>query len=825
MKTDFESDDFLEILTPDAEPDQITTLLPNTDGSMEVVFEDAPVENDPKIANTNSLDHSANLADFLDAEALAHIEAICQQRYNDDRMSMDEQFQIINRGLEHLGLTLEELDDPFPGASPVTHPLILEAALKTQAKIMGEVFSGKGIVDTYQMSDEPDAVDQANRVKNFMDYQYLQQMDEFIPETERMAFRFGLTGNAYRKYFYDPIEDRPTTRYVTEDKFIINSGMSTLKKADFYTELYPLDRHDLEQLIEMGEFKQFDFGGENTSSDNVIGNLTPSDVDQQIIFETGEQMGFQSSFNAGPDRFSIREHHCYLKLPAPYNDGVTRALPYIVTIEDSTNCILSIRRNWKESDPKKLKRVWYSHYKLIPGLGFHGLGYIHILGNFQFALTAIMRSLIDSGQFSNMQGGFRAKGIRFSKDANIPLGFGEYREIDTQGKPIQDVLLSLQYKEPSQVLERMTAWLDGRASQFADSTESVIADSTNYGPVGTTVALLEASTKFISGILKRFYNSLASEFKILHDLNYDVLEETQDYYLKGTKFNVTREDFSGQVDVIPAADPNLSSSAHRIALAQTKLQAAQQSPQIHDLRAAYTEFYGQIGMEKDEIDRLMPPPESAQPLDPLGDIQAAANGKPIKAFPGQDHMAHIEMKQTFLQDPMGGANQMASAIVPILQANIQEHLLLQYVERMQGAAQSMGIDPETLSQAGMEMAQAEAAKRVAVINSEDNLDALIASNDPAVILAQAEQLNAQTKAEDVKNKLILGMGKIQNDAQKLELQRLEIAQEGVQHATSIKADLTKNDKQLGAKMVMEALKPKPPKQQAPNGSKPPAKKP
>lgn len=780
----------------------------------DVILEFGEIE-DNDIALAGSEEFTANLASYLQEEDLNTISLFVSNRYTSDKESNIDFFENLSTGLDSLGLTIEEVTEPFPGATPVSHPLILEAALKTQAKIMGEIFNGKGIVDTYVISDKDDTVlDRANRVKNYMDYQYLYQMDEFIQDTESMTLRFALTGNAYRKYFFDPIRNRPSSKYIHEDKFIINSESRTLERADFYTELYTVDRHELEHLIELGEYRDV-LSEEETFGVKMDGNATPTELDKDIIVYTGDPMGFPNNTIA-KDKFQLREHHCYLKLPEPFNENVKRALPYIVTVEDSTQKILSIRRNWKENDPLRLKRVWYSHYKLIPGLGFHGLGYLHILGNFQFALTQLLRSIIDSGQFSNLQGGFRAKGVRFSKDASIPLKFGEFREIDTGSRPIKEVLMPLSFNEPSQVLERIVGWLDGRAQKFADSTEQVIADSTNYGPVGTTVALLEASTKFTNGILKRFYNSLKEEFKILYTLNYDVLDETEDFFIKGNKFSVQREDFSGQVDVMPSSDPNLSSSAHRIAVAQTKLSAAQQAPNIHDLRAAYTEFYYQIGMEKDEIDKLLPPQEQAKPLDPLSDIHALATGKPIKAFLGQDHASHIKFKEAFLNDPKAGASQYAQSIIPLLQANIAEHVLMQYTERMAAIMeQETGVAPDIgqLQQGtspeypNVVVAMANASELLAAFNAQENLKEQAQLSDPATILALSENRNSLTKEAELEHKKHMNYLNALNDSRKLDLQEQDQAIKIAQFQEKNKNDLEKVKVQLGSDLVKEALTP------------------
>lgn len=777
-----------------------TSITENEDGTAEVSFDVDEVETDPSIP-ADAVQHDVNLATFLDKEALQKVSSFCQQRYTEDKMSNTEFFDIIKKGLARLGMAIEELNEPFPGASPVTHPIMLESALKTQAKIMGEIFNGRGLVDTYiGARSDTEVMQRATRIKKYMDYQYLHKMSEFIPETEKLSFRFGLTGNAYRKYFFDEVLNRAKTKYITEDKFIINTNATTIADADFHTEVMIIDRHELEHRIENGEYADIfadsvGYGGTVSSSHDVA-----SDIEQEITIQTGDPMGYQEGENLGPSKYTLLEHNCYLRLPAPFNNDETRAIPYIVTVEERSQRIVSIRRNWDEADPQKKKLVWYVHYKLIPGLGFHGLGYIHILGNFQFALTQIMRSIIDAGQFANLQGGFRAKGIRFTRDATLPLRFGEFREIDTHGKNIQDVLYPMQFKEPSQVLEALFGQLDGRVQKFADSAEQVISDSTNYGPVGTTVALLEASAKFVSGIIKRFYTSLTEEFKILYYLNHKTLDEESEFFVRGEENIVRQEDFKAGIEVVPNADPNLSSSAHRISLAQTKLTAAQQQPQLHDLRAAYTEFYNSLGMDQDEIDRLLPPSEDAQPNDPLTDIITVSSGKPIKAFEGQDHDAHIRFKTAFLNDPQAGKSEQAVSVAPLIQANIAEHILLKYVSRVKGAMQE--VDPQ---QIGGEMAQAVAAELAARVNTlENNMD-LLEANDPAMIFAMAEQKNADVREKEQAHKERTDAAKlILQDKDQL-LKAMKLAKDSDLKQLAIEAGTNAKRLELGSKMLEKAL--------------------
>lgn len=784
----------------DVEPE----VIENGDGSVEVVFTE---EEDDDSIPVEAIEHDANLAAYLPKEELDKLLLFCDDRYRQDVNSNSEFFDIIADGLSRLGMSIEEVTDPFPGASPVSHPIVLESALKTQAKLMGEIFSGKGLVDAYiNAKASPELTQRANRVKKYMDFQYLHQMSEFIPETESLTFRFALTGNGYRKYFYTPIGNRIKTKYITENNFIINSSQTTIKDADFYTEKYTISKHEIQKLIQSGDFVDI-FEDEDMFKRTITITTETNDIVTEIASQTGDAQGLGEGESTLVDRFSMREHHCYFEFASPFNDGEERAIPYVVTVEESTNRICSIRRNWMKGDPNKEKQVWFAHYKLIPGLGFHGLGYIHILGNFQFALTCMMRTIIDAGQFSTLQGGFRAKGIRIAKDGGVgALRMGEFREIDTHGKNIQDVIYPLQFKEPSAVLQAMFSILDGRVQKFADSSEQVISDSTNYGPVGTTMALLEASAKFMSGILKRFYNSLTEEFRILYRLNAMLVDQEQSYYAKGEENTIGPQDFMGNVEIVPQADPNISSSAHRIALAQTKLQAAQQAPDIHNLREAHREFYAALGMEEDEIDRLLPPPEEAQPQDPLTDIISASAGKPIKAFEGQDHDAHIRFKTAFLEDPQAGGSPIAASIVPLIQANIAEHTLLKYVARVKGAMQV--VDQQAI---GAEMAQAQAAELAAKVNTLENNENLLEAKDPAMLLALAEQENAAVRRGELEHKKAFDAIKLLQNKRDQDIKLMKIAKDADIDELEREARLDSKKLDLGAKMVIEALKDSKPK--------------
>lgn len=771
------------------------------DGSLVIeLTADDEWDDQGELLTAEAADMGVNLANFLDGDVLSKISRRIEERYTADKSSTEEFYETISKGIARLGLTIEPLSEPFPGATPITHPLIMEAAVKTQAKIMGEVFSGKGLVDTFTQSDKsPEMQDRCTRVKNYMDFQYLHQMKEFIPETDRLTYRYALTGNAFRKYYYDPILARVRTRYLTEDKFIASWDGTLIDDLDFHTEILPLmDRHELENLIEQGMFR------EDIDLEMLQGvQKDTSQVDTEIGDVTGESFAVIGASATVLEKFQFLETHCYLKLPEPYNDGEARMLPYVVIWDEYSSQILSIRRNWKKNDPRKAKRSWYVHYKLVPGLGFYAYGFIHLLQNFQFSLTLMLRSLLDAGQFANMKGGFVQKGaLRIKGKSQQVIGMGQWLEADTGTKSIKDAFLPMDYGEPSQVLERMFAMLDGRAQQFADSTESVISDSTNYGPVGTTIALLEAATKFMSGIQKRFYQSLTEEFQILYDLNSEVLDDETQVYFKSSSVLVSPEDFQGDVGVIPQADPNLASSSHRIALAQTKLQAALQAPDIHDLRAAHYAFYSAIGMDANEINQILPPQEELQPGDPLTDIQNLGQGKPIKAFEGQDHDAHILFKTAFMEDVQGGANPNMASILPLVAANITEHQLLKYVASVKGVAQVNGLDPAS------EFDQARAAVQAVELNQ---LAAQVqVTGSPEDRIAEATLLDAETRAKMADHKVERDTAdlSLKNMDQQIEL--LKIAQKGEINTSDQIANqvaiLTQSDAGLQRALLENSLK-------------------
>jgi GH24 family phage-related lysozyme (muramidase) len=622
-------------------------------------------------------DHYANLAEYLDDDDLQEIGSMVCEQFEADRDSRGEWESTFERGFDLLGLKLQETTEPFEGACTAVSPLIIESAIKFQSKASIELFPPGGPVRTQIVgSADPEKEAQATRVQQFMNYQLTDQISEYFDEFERMLFHLPLVGSAFKKIYYDPSIERPCSEFVPVDQFYVSYHAPDLKRADRYTHVIYRSPNELRKEISVGMYRDIDLPQASAPDPSMLGQkidslmgLAPSqDYDQQYV---------------------ILEQHCYLDLPEPFNDPDGVAYPYIVTVEESSGQVLAIRRNFNKDDVRRERETYFAHYKFVPGFGFYGLGLIHLLGNLTMSATAALRSLVDAGQFSNLPGGFKARGVRIV-GGNDPISPGEFREVEATGMDLQKSIVPLPYKEPSQVLFQMLGFLTSAGQKFADTTDQIVADATNYGPVGTTMALLEAGAKFFSAVHKRLHHSQREEFNILSRLNFEFLPDVYPYQIPNIDSSIFKSDFDGRVDVIPVSDPNIPSAAHRLAMAQMVLQLASQAPPgMYDLRQVHLGILSASNIQNPE--RYMPAPMQPQPADPITDIQAASQGKPIKAFPEQDHASHIAVKSAFIQDPTLGQNPMMQTVVPVLQANIREHMVLQYAEQMGGLV-NMGAE-------------------------------------------------------------------------------------------------------------------------------------
>lgn len=749
----------VENLNPSAQPQSPQgqqIALPGNDPSL-AFTQNTPDTSAP--ADVEQGEFYANLAEKLEEKLLTKIGKTVKQNFDKDLESRSEWDENISKGIKNLGIKLTELNDPFEGACSATHPLILEAAVKFQSKATAELLPAFGPVRTKVMGVQTDEkIMAAKRVKDFLNYQIMDVMTEYVPDMERLLFMLPLMGSAFKKTYWNSSLDRPESCFVSSDNFIINNGAKSIEKARRHTEILPpITGAELRRKITDGDYVEpvnWVKGRSNQKqiAEDVTGNTAVggtgsfylSDVSKTVESEAG----FQNVVLGTTDDekvFTLLEQHCFLSLPVSVGGMPGYTDPYVVTIEKDSGAVLAIRKNWRDGDPNKKKRVWYSHYQYIPGMGFYGLGLFHLLGNYQATLTAIIRSLVDAGQFANLQGGFKLKGMRIVGD-NGNIGPGEWKDVEGPIQKLQEAFFPMPYKEPSATLFEILKYLEARGQAFADSTEQVISDSTNYGPVGTTVALIEASMKLFNAIHKRLHFAQKNDLKILAEINYEYLDDNYPYDVPGGQQNVFKSDFNPKsVLVIPVSDPNITSQAHRISLAQTKLQAAlQDTSKLHNMKQVYRDFYLAIGA--DNIDLLIPPDQSAQPLDPLGDIMSMVQGQPIQAFPGQNHKAHVDFKTTWLQDPVvGGASDMMKGYVPQVQANIRQHQVLQFQEQVQGLTQgqqSGAPDPKTVA-----AIQAQAAKEVLQANKA--LNAVTQGQDPMHMLAQAEMIKALAEKEKV----------------------------------------------------------------------------
>ena len=681
------------------EQSNVSIEIDPSDGGVIVDFSSESVEME---ASEEISEWYGDLSEDLDEEDLQGISADVIENYNADKDSRGEWESMFERGFDLLGLKLEEGSEPFQGACTAVHPLLIESAVKFQSKATQELFPSGGPVKANILgAATPEKEMQANRVQNFMNYQLTEQMPEYFDEFERMLFHLPLIGSAFKKIYYSSTFKRPVSEFIPIDQFYVSYYATDLRNADRYTHVIYKSPVELQQDIRAGVYKDVDLpspsqlssSGFATKIDNILGISPSYDSDPQYV---------------------LLEQHCYLELE---EEGV--ACPYIVTVEEQSRQVLSIRRNYEQDDPNKEKRSHFVHYRFVPGFGFYGLGLIHFLGNLTMSATAAMRSLIDAGQFANLPGGFKAKGVRMVGD-NEPIAPGEFKEVEATGIDLSRAIVPLPYKEPSSTLFQMLGFVTAAGQKFADSTEQVISDAASYGPVGTTMALLEASSKFFSAIHKRLHKSQRDEFRILAQIDHDYLPNEYPYEVPFEDRNIFKADFDGRVDIVPVSDPNIPSNAHRMMLANMALQMAQQSPpgmfNIEELNRTILNAANMPNLEQ-----ILPPKIEPQPLDPVSDIMAVTKGLPIAAFPAQNHDAHIQVKMAYLQDPANGANPIMQRIKPVLESNIQEHSVLKYQEQVSGVTEQMmqQVPPEQAQNPqAIEMAMAQAAQQVMQANQQ-----------------------------------------------------------------------------------------------------------
>ena len=736
-------------------PEEETNVVPlgpeveDIDATFEVADDGGVIvdfsENVEMAASEDIAEWYGNMVGDMDEDEIANIAGSVLDNFEADKDSRAEWESMFERGFDLLGLKLEQGSEPFEGACTAVHPLLIESAVKFQSKASGELFPANGPIKTQIFGKSTQEKElQANRVQNFMNYQVTEQMPEYFDEFERMLFHLPLIGSAFKKLYYDATVKRPKSEFIPIDQFYVSYYATDLSNADRYTHVIYRSPVELQRDIKAGVYEDVELGSPSEypstsfseKMDTIIGLSPTSDHDPQYV---------------------LLEQHCYLNI-----EDEDEACPYIVTVEQQSRQVLSVRRNYKQDDVNKEKVNHFVHYRFVPGFGFYGLGLIHFLGNLTMSATAAMRSLIDAGQFANLPGGFKAKGVRMVGD-NSPIAPGEFKEVEATGIDLSKAIIPLPYKEPSSTLFQMLNFVATAGQKFADSTEQVISDAASYGPVGTTMALLEASSKFFTAIHKRIHKSQKDEFRILARIDYDYLPNEYPYDVPYEDRSIFKEDFDGRIDIIPVSDPNIPSNAHRMMMANMALQMAQQSPPgMFNLEALNRTILNASNMPN--VDEILPPKIEPQPLDPVSDIMASTKGIPIAAFPGQNHDAHIQVKMAYLQDPMNGANPIMQRIAPILQANIQEHSVMKYQEQMVGVSEQILVEtsPTTQDASTIEMAMAEAAKQVFNANQ-----AMGQAQSPEQQLVSLEQAKVELEKQKIQSDTA-------TDAAELEIKNKEL---------------------------------------------------
>ena len=653
----------VEEVSREQESPEDVEVTENEDGSVDINL-------DPAAASPEGGDeHYANLAEFLPDDVLGRLASDLNSRYMDYNSSRKDWEKTYTQGLDLLGFKYDNRTEPFSGASGATHPVLAEAVTQFQALAYKELLPADGPVRTQILGiPTPEKTDQANRVKDFMNYEIMEKMKEYEPEFDQMLFNLPLAGSAFKKVYYDEMEQRAVSKFVPADDLIVPYTATSLDDAEAIIHRVKISENDLRKQQVAGFYRDIDIG-------------KPGDKESEIEKKERELEGVSKTGNE--DVYTILECHVDLDLEGFEDQNPQTGepsgikIPYIVTIEEASREVLSIRRNYEVGDPKKNKVQYFVHFKFLPGLGFYGFGLIHMIGGLSRTATTALRQLLDAGTLANLPAGFKSRGIRVRDDAQ-PLQPGEFRDVDAPGGNIRDNFMPLPFKGPDQTLLTLMGTVVQAGQRFASIADAQVGDMNQQAAVGTTVALLERGSRVMSAIHKRLYVGLKQEFKLLAEVFKTYLPPEYPYDVPGATKQIKVQDFDDRVDVLPVADPNIFSQTQRISMAQTQLQLAQSNPQMHNLYQAYRSMYEAIGVKN--INAILPPPQPPQPMDPSLEHITALSGGPFQAFGGQDHRSHIDAHLNFMQLNLVKNNPM---VMGAMQKNILEHISLMAQEQIQ----------------------------------------------------------------------------------------------------------------------------------------------
>ena len=778
----------------------------------------------------DAAEFDSNLAEQMDERDLARKAQELVGYYENDEEARSEWKERYKEGLKTLdpdgGLDEGEDERGTRGLSVVVHPLIAEAATQFNAKAIAELYPSGGPVKSVIIGNPDEELEeQGRRVREFMNYQITQEMPEYFPDLDQMLFHLPLIGHTFKKVWWDVNMDRQCSSFVKAEDFVVAPESKDLHTSPRYTHIIRMPKNDFNRYVQNGYYLPTKYAGGDT--------IDPSG---DVI---GEIEGVDEYDDSNDDVMTLLEMHVYdlfdgfdgEEMVDGESDDNAVALPYVITIDYENQNVVSIRRNWKQDDELKQRRDWFVSYKFLPGLGFYGFGLYHMIGGLGKAATGSLRALLDSAAFSNMQGGFKLRGRVQGGDMQISPG--EFNDIDSTVDDINKAIMPLPFKEPSGSLFNLLGFMVDAGQRFASTADLNVGDVNPNAPVGSTVALIEQGSKAFSAIHKRLHYSQGQEFKMLAALNAENLPEEFTFSRAGAAETIYAADFDDRIDIVPVSDPNIFSTAQRIAQAQAVLQMAQAAPQLHDMYEAYKRMYEAIRIQN--IDEILKKPEEAVQMDCIDENMSVMYGKPIRAFIEQDHEAHIAVHMQFLQDPSLAGNPGAKTMQPILIAHIAEHIALLYRLRMQASVamplpplpdfkdpnfKFEDVDPEQdrlISQRAAEVVRAapqmkqieairgvgqqgqgqgnplEYAQQLAKLETE----ALTARTQAQIAADQAKaQSNIQIKQAEAKQDMQIEMAKAQADLQA--------------KVTKLEAELQLEREKNAAKLEMEAMKNVPP---------------
>jgi hypothetical protein len=777
------------------------TVTPTEDGGVVIEFESISVE-----PEYEDVPHGDNLAELIDESDLESMGSELVGDFLSDLRTRDDWAMAYVKGLDLLGMKVEDRTQPWEGASGVFHPMLTEAAIHFQAQAMGEIYPASGPARTKILGKmTTEKFQQATRVENELNYLITERMQDYREETEQMLFRLSLAGSAFKKVHYDPVRRVPKSTFVPAEDFVVQYGISNLSDCERYTHVMRKTKTEIMKLQASGFYRDVE--------------LPDPAIEKSDIQEKYDTLqGIEDTSN-GDDRYMLLEMHVEMVMPEGFNDDDDIARPYVITIDKSSRTILSIRKNWYEDDDDKQKRMHFVPYCYLPGMGFYGIGLIHLIGGLTKSATSILRQLIDAGTLANLPAGLKARGLRIKGD-NTPLRPGEFRDVDVPSGSIRDSITFLPYKEPSSVLYQLLSNLVEEGRRIGSVADVKISDMNAQAPVGTTLALLERNMKVMSGVQARIHASMHKELRLIAGIVKDFMDEKYEYDPDGD-FNRLK-DFDDRVDVIPVSDPNAATMAQRVMQYQAALQMSQQAPQLYDMGKLHRNMLEVLGIQ-DAAD-IIKLPGDIKPKDPVSENMAILKQEPVRAFLYQDHEAHIQTHMAAMQDPkiqqMVGQSPFASAIQSAMAAHITEHVAMQYRKEIE---KRLGVElppedaplPEDVEVELSKLVAAAAGKLLQQNQAEaQQAEAQKQAQDP---LTQMQQKELQIKEAEVMGKLEIERAKLELDVARMEgnidVQRERIRSEdrregariGVRVASQIE-DAKRQDKNEGIRLGIDIAK-------------------